>query len=207
MKLDDARNKRIIERVVETQNVLVPFDYYTGIEVNEQLWAIMSSNGGYKQLISFFNEYTKNAEISVAITEESLSQGVPIVQAFSLAWGESRFKPKAFRRNYYKGKLTSTDRGVMMLNDAHRKNWSEAEFFNIKKNVKEGITYFRQSLDEYEGKFCLAIAGYNAGIYSIPDGIGFLTLNHINNIIEFERGLEVNINYFINKWKVENSGE
>lgn len=207
MKLDDTKNRKIIERVVESQEVLVDFEYSTGMDINEKLWAIISSNGGYKQVVSFFNKYTNNAEVSVALLEESLEQGIPITQAFSLAWGESRFKPKAIKRNYYKGKLLSTDRGVMMLNDAHRKNWKESDFFNIRKNVKEGLNYFKQSLNEYGGHFVLAISGYNAGIYSIPEGIGFLTLQHVSNIIEFERELEIDINFFLNRWKVDNSGK
>jgi hypothetical protein len=207
MRLDAVQNGRIIERVVETEQVLENFEYSSGIELNERLWAIMNSNGGYKKVIDFFNKYTDNAEVSIAIMEESLNQNVPVTQVFGLAWGESRFKSRAIRRNYYKGKLTSTDRGIMGLNDAHRKEWKEADFWNIKKNVKEGTNYFKASLREYGGHFALAIAGYNAGIYSIPNGIGFITLQHVNNIIEFERNLETDLNFFVNRWRVDNSAK
>lgn len=200
MKLDSEKNKKLIERVVETQEVTEYFEYLQGMALNEKLWTIISSDG-YKQVVTFFNKYTKNAEISVALTEESMNQGVPITQAFGMAWGESRFNPRGIKRNYVNGKLVSTDRGVMGLNDAHRKNWTEADFFNIRKNVKEGVAYLKQSLDEYGGHYILGVSGYNAGIYTIPDGIQFLTLKYASDVDEFERGLEIDLNYFVNRWK------
>jgi hypothetical protein len=194
---DDRNSISIIEYVK------YKFEYSRGIEINKKLKYIIDS-GGYKDIIKFFNTFTKNSEVSSALLEESLSKTVPVTWAFSVAWGESSFNPKAIKRNYdKKGKLLSTDRGVMGLSDGHRKDWTIEDFYNIRKNVKEGLSYFKQSIDEHDNHFVFSVAGYNAGIYSIVYGIGYNTLKYITNVTEFEADIEVSVNFFLNDWKAK----
>lgn len=83
--------------------------YYTRLEINEII-----QNKGIKKFISFFDEYTNDTQITTIILSEALKQDVPIMLAFALAWGESKFNPTAKSGLNTNG---SRDWGLFQLND------------------------------------------------------------------------------------------
>jgi hypothetical protein len=200
---NNGESRVIVEKVVEESIIEVPseFSYYRGLELNEEVIKIAES-GGTNKLWDFFTIFTENREITQVIFEESLALEVPIVSAFALAWGESRYKPQRINRNINSRKVViSTDWGLYQLNDAHRK-WTKEDFFNIRKNTHEGLSFFKHVLETFNGELVLSYGGYNKGINGLKSGdIPFITIVHANNIIEYEREMEIKLNYFINRWK------
>jgi len=199
-ELSKAQNSiRVIERVIEVIEVPSKFVYYSSTELNEEVQK-MIEGGGMLELLDFFTYYTNNIHVSTTILEESLDQQIPITLAFSLAWGESRFRTQLVNRNGGH----SSDWGLFQLNDGHR-NWTREEYFDIRKNTKEGLNYFSYSLYTFDSDLALSIAGYNKGVENVKNGslISYRTLVHINNIIEYDRVLEVSLNRFINRWNNE----
>jgi soluble lytic murein transglycosylase-like protein len=192
-----AEPVKIIEKQVEIVEIPSKIEYYTSTELNEEVIRIIEG-GGTQQIVDFFTLYTRDNKITIAIIEEAIRQKVPITAAFALAWGESRFKPKLVNRNGGH----SSDWGLFQLNDSYR-NWTKDEFFDVEKNTKEGLSYFSKCLVAFDYDLILSIAGYNKGLESIQKKrhVVYITLVHINNIIEFDRMLEVELNLFINRWK------
>ena len=202
----EKSRKRLVERIVEEKIVEVqePFVYYTGLELNEEVIKI-AEGGGTQKLFDFFNTFTENPKVTEVIFEESLLIEVPIVSAFALAWGESRYKTQKVNKNVsLKGVVLSRDWGLYQLNDAHRKNWTKEDFLNIRKNAHEGLSFFKHVLKAFNGELVLAYGGYNKGINGLRSGdIPYLTIAHANNIIAYERDMEIKLNYFVNRWKNE----
>jgi hypothetical protein len=182
------------------------FQFFHGSQLNDELWEMIKI-GQYDRIIKFFDGYTNNKLVSEAILNETLKQGVVVTQGFSLCWGESNYMPKAYHENIEKGAVVSIDRGLFQLNNANRRKWSVDDFYDIKKNTHEGIATLKDDLLAYDDAQILGIAGFNAGKLNIVDGIRFLTLNHISHIVEYERDMEIDLNYFINdfinNWKME----
>lgn len=192
VELGKARDK---PPVIEIVTVEIPsaFVFYTGVELNEEVQRI-AEGGGTQSILDFFDFYTDDRQVSSIIFEQSLNQKVPITAAFALAWGESRYRTDVINRN---GGNTS-DWGLYQINDGYR-NWTREDFLDPVKNAEEGLSYFSYSLDTFNGNLPLAIAGYNKGVENIKGGSGIphTTLAHINNIIEYDRMLEIKLNEFI----------
>lgn len=200
VKLDNERNTtHTIERVIEVIETTHEFEFYTGLDLNEEVREIVEG-GGTHDVLNFFTSYTNNINVSAVILEESLNQSVPVTAAFALAWGESRFRTNVVNRN---GGNTS-DWGLFQLNDGHR-SWTREEFFDPEKNAEEGIRYFAYSLSVFNNDVPASIAGYNKGVENVKGGadIPNNTLFHINNIIEYDRALEIALNRFVQRWNNE----
>jgi len=164
--------------------------YYTRLEINEII-----QNKGIKKFISFFDEYTNDTQITTIILSEALKQDVPIMLAFALAWGESKFNPTAKSGLNTNG---SRDWGLFQLNDKIYK-WSKADFFNINKNTATGIKHLAECISKTENAY-LGLASYNAGIYRIKTGsIPQSTNNHITEILEYEDKLNKAFNDFLKR--------
>jgi len=85
-------------------------------------------------VIDFFTSMTKSRVIAVAILENSVKQEVSASLAFAIAFGESRFNPKAFNQN-----PGSVDRGLFQLNSLTFPHLSDEEAYNPSLNAKEAI--------------------------------------------------------------------
>lgn len=172
--------------------------YYSGIELNNEV-GVMISNGGSDKIVEFFTERTNSTEIASIILHEAMAKEVPITAAYSLAWGESRFHPNRTNDNG-----VSKDWGLFQINDGYR-DWSREDFLNINKNTKEGLDYFSYSLKTFDGDLVMAIAGYNKGVENVKRGdiVQHTTLVHINNITEYDRQLEADLNILVNRWNNE----
>ncbi len=173
--------------------------YYSGTELNSEVKKIIDS-GGSQEIINFFTERTSSQRITSVILNESLRQEVPITAAYSLAWGESRFRENLTNNNGGR----STDWGLFQINDSYR-DWTHDEFLDARLNTEEGLKYFSYALNVFEGDIVMAIAGYNKGVENVKNGdlITNLTLVHINNITEYNRRLEADLNLLINRWNNE----
>lgn len=196
VEISILKNQAPIIRFVER----IQIEYYSGLDLNKEVQQLIEG-GGMQQVLDFFNSYTGNNQITTAILNEALSQEVPIVTAFSLAWGESRYNSQSVNNNGSR----STDWGLFQLNDSYRQDWSRADFFNVDKNTKEGLSYFSYSMRVFSTNIVLSIAGYNKGVENIKDRstIPYSTLAHINNIIEYERDLERELNVLVSEIKNE----
>ncbi len=158
-------------------------------------YSIESYKNGYS-FIDFYSQYTGDQEIARVILEESLELDVPVHVAFSLAWKESRFDHRAVSPPNRGG---TRDWGLFQLNDGGRKNWTENDFFDIRKNTYSGLYYLRHCISEM-GNLRLGLAAYNAGIYGVRNrGIPESTKHYIDSILEFESGLDDDFNHWINE--------
>lgn len=162
--------------------------YYTRLEINEII-----QNKGIKRFIAFFDDYTNNTQITSAILSEALKQNIPVMLAFALAWGESKFNPTAKSELNTNG---SRDWGLFQLNDKIYK-WDRTDFFDINKNATIGIKHLAECISKTENAY-LGLASYNAGIYRVKNGsIPQSTDNHIIEILEYEDKLNKAFNNFL----------
>ena len=198
VQLNEHWNKRDIVKIEE------PFVYFTGLDLNSELTKIAEA-GGESKVFEFFNTFTENPEVTEVIFEEAILLEVPITSAFALAWGESGYKTQRVNKNLgANGALLSRDWGLYQLNDGHRKKWTAEDFFNVRKNAHEGLSFFKYVLDNFNNEIVLSYAAFNKGVNGLKNGnIPYRTVAHANNIIAYEREMEIKLNYFINRWKHE----
>lgn len=138
-------------------------------------------------VIDFYTELTGNSEVSNAILRGAEANDIPLALAFALAWGESRFNPRAVNQN-----LITIDRGLFQLNSKTFPTLSPAEYFTPKINAEYGLAHFRWCLREGKNEI-VAIAIYNAGKGRVEKGgTPRTTLDHINNILDYRTKLEEN---------------
>ena len=136
-------------------------------------------------VIDFFTSITKSRVIAVAILENSVKQKVPASLSFAIAFGESRFDPKAFNQN-----PGSVDRGLFQLNSLSFPELSDEEVYNPSRNAKEGIAYIRHVLD-ISGNEVSALAMYNAGRTRVTrQGAPVVTLDYVAKILNYKKNIE-----------------
>jgi soluble lytic murein transglycosylase-like protein len=142
------------------------------------------------ELIVFYTKYTNSKTIAEVIYQYAIQYDVPVNVAFALAYGESRFDPKAYNKNVN----GSTDRGLFQLNDRHR-NWPIADYYDIEKNAKEGIGFLSYCLYLMKDNTVKALQAYNAGPTAALAGkIPETTKKHIEEILQFEDILNQDFN-------------
>jgi hypothetical protein len=110
-----------------------------------------------QSVIDFFTRFTQDSTLTILILDESVKKNVPPALAFAVCQKESNFSAQAVNFN-----PSSIDRGLFQLNNTSFPALSEADFFNPKVNVAQGIGYLRFCLD-YTGDTALALAWYNCG--------------------------------------------
>ncbi len=137
------------------------------------------------QVINFYSALTGSRRIALAILRNADRQQIALPLAFSLAWVESTFNPKAVNRN-----SESVDRGLFQLNSRSFPDLTEREAFDPERNAELGLAYLRSCL-ENGGNDVVALAMYNAGRSRvIYRGTPRMTLDHIAKIIEYRQALE-----------------
>ena len=136
-------------------------------------------------LIDFYAGVAGSREIAEMILHYSEAHGVSASLAFSLAYAESSFLPRAVNRN-----TGSIDRGLFQLNSRSFPDMTEAEFFDPEINIDTGIGYLRYCLDVGRNSVT-ALAMYNAGRTRVTErGAPRVTLDYIAKILTFQQDLE-----------------
>ena len=137
-----------------------------------------------ERVVSFFTAEARNPDIAWAILTEADAKDIPVALAFSLAWAESRYQPRALNRN-----SSSVDRGLFQLNSETFPFLEVEEFYDPLINAKYGLSHLRFCLDE-GGNEIVGLAMYNAGTQGVKRGTPLTTLQYVAAIIEYRADLE-----------------
>lgn len=169
-------------------------DYVVRAQINNHIIENITN----REIVEFYNQFTRSSVISEAIIVRALDQDVPINLAFAVAYVESRYNPRAYNNNGGR----SADWGLFQLNDSYRAHWSIDEFYDIHRNAEEGIGYLSYCLDVSRGDVRMAIAAYNAGPDVIYSGdIPSRTIRHIEEILQYEDYLTMEFNREFLEWE------
>ncbi len=132
---------------------------------------------------NFYTRVTESREIATAILTAADANNIPTSLAFSLAWGESSFRIKAFNRN-----TGSVDRGLFQLNSKTFPKLEEEQFYNPQINAQHGLAHLNYCLGVGKNKV-VALAMYNAGVNRVRRGTPYSTLHHVARILDYEQHL------------------
>ena len=134
----------------------------------------------------FYTNVTGDMDVALAILREADKNNIPLSLAFSLAYTESRYKPRALNKNTN----ASIDRGVFQLNNKSFPALVEADFYDPYVSAKYGLSHLRFCLDT-AGNEVSALAMYNAGTNRVRNnGTPQTTLNYISKIQTYRQGLD-----------------
>ncbi len=134
----------------------------------------------------FYTNVTGDMDVTLAILQEADKNNIPLSLAFSLAYTESRYKPRAINKNTN----ASIDRGVFQLNNKSFPALVEADFYDPYISAKYGLAHLRFCLDT-AGNEVSALAMYNAGTNRVRNnGTPQMTLNYISKIQTYRQGLD-----------------
>ena len=134
----------------------------------------------------FYTNVTGDMDVALAILREADKNNIPLSLAFSLAYTESRYKPRALKKNTN----ASIDRGVFQLNNKSFPALVEADFYDPYVSAKYGLSHLRFCLDT-AGNEVSALAMYNAGTNRVRNnGTPQTTLNYISKIQTYRQGLD-----------------
>lgn len=146
------------------------------------------------EVLDFYNSVTGDAEVTNAIIKNAAQYKIPLNLAFALAYGESDFNRWAVNKN-----SVSIDRGLFQLNSATFPQLSESQCFNPEINAEYALRHFRWCLDQ-GGNEVVGIAIYNAGRGRVEfGGTPRITLDHINNILNYKIELDRQLIEWVNK--------
>jgi hypothetical protein len=133
----------------------------------------------------FFTELAGSERVARPILHYADQYDVSFFLAFSVAFIESEFNPRAINRNPY-----SVDRGVFQLNSNSFPGLGEKEFFDPVTNAKYGISHLKLCLEEGKNPI-VAVAIYNAGKRRVTQiGTPVVTLEYIGKYVDYRRKLE-----------------
>ena len=137
------------------------------------------------RVTDFFVDQTGREEIALPILYYAEKLDIPLLLAFSLVWGESRFVPTAVNFN-----ATSVDRGLFQLNSLTFRNLTEDDFFNPEVNAFHGLRYLEFCLEQGTDQ-AQALAIYNAGLGRVKRGLTpASTLRYTDQILAYQSRLE-----------------
>lgn len=132
------------------------------------------------KVLDFYSKVTGSTAIAGLIIEYSSAEDIPLPLAFSLAWAESGFNPRAVNEN-----RSSVDRGLFQLNSRSFPKMTEAEFFNPRKNTAAGLKYLKYCLN-VGGNEVAGLAMYNAGRTRVTEsGAPKMTLDYVSKILKY----------------------
>lgn len=155
---EKSEENNIIQQIYKPETTEINQIFYKREDVNSII-----EEATLLHFRSLYNKETNSIYIASTIAEEALSQDVPINLAFAIAKVESNFRPHAINYNSH-----SIDYGLFQLNDSYR-DWSREDFFDIRKNTREGISYLGDMLKLFDGDVLKAVAAYNCGPQRVLD--------------------------------------
>lgn len=140
-----------------------------------------------EHVFDYFLALTGNEDIAQAILTYTGQTDVPLFLAFSLAWVESRFDPKAESKN-----RITVDRGLFQLNSRSFPHLTRHECFDPYINAKHGIHYLDACIED-GGNVIAGLAMYNAGKNRVENGgTPRRTLDYISHILEYRDRIQDN---------------
>ena len=125
--------------------------------VNDHITNFYANEDTREITLDFFARLTQSREIAAIILETAIKYSITPALAFSLAYEESRFNPRAVNQN-----ADSIDRGLFQLNSKAFENLTIDQFYNPKINAEYAMKHLRYCLDISSSEFT-ALAMYNAG--------------------------------------------
>lgn len=136
-------------------------------------------------IISYFDQLTGSPRITDIILRNADKNDIPVSLAFSLAFAESSYNPKAFNNN-----STSIDRGLFQLNSKSFPDLTEIDFFDPEINARYGLSYLRKCIDR-GGNEIVGLAMYNAGSGRVTgSGTPKMTLDYIAKIMDYREDID-----------------
>ncbi len=158
----------------------------TFIDFKDNEWYTNINDEHKQKIMNVINLETRSKLVTDTIIKYAIDLDIPITLAISLAKNESNFKIKLRNRN----RNRSYDYGLFQLNSEYRSNWTIRDYFDVDKNTKEGLTYFREMLDKNDTTE-LALASYNAGPTRVRrKDIPYSTFNYVGKIKNWKDYLE-----------------
>ena len=147
-------------------------------------------------VVWFYNQITKNEDVTLAILTSAEANNIPLSLAFALAYTESRYKVTAVNSNSNK----SIDRGLFQLNNRSFPSLSEQDFFDPYISAKYGMSHLRFCLDT-AGNEVSALAMYNAGTNRVRKGeTPQVTLNYVSKIMNYKNGVDDLFDFQSENW-------
>jgi soluble lytic murein transglycosylase-like protein len=154
-------------------------------EGTEPALALYRSEISRSDVLWFYNHITGNESITKTILENANKNNISPALAFSLAWEESRYQPRAVNKN-----SSSVDRGLFQLNNKAFPSLVEKDFFNPETNAHYGLSHLSYCID-LSGNEVAALAMYNAGTTKVrADKTPKATLDYVSRILGYEQGLD-----------------
>ncbi|MCK5197912.1 MAG: transglycosylase SLT domain-containing protein [Spirochaetales bacterium] len=136
-------------------------------------------------IVSYFDQLTSSPQITDIILRHADRNNIPVSLAFSLAFAESSYNPKAVNNN-----STSIDRGLFQLNSKSFPDLTETDFFDPEINARYGLSYLRKCIDR-GGNEIVGLAMYNAGSGRVTgSGTPKMTLDYIAKIIDYREDID-----------------
>lgn len=180
-----------VENTIETdilgnfQESIEGFGVHTKKSFDDGL--ILYREQNYRPIVEwFYTQITGDVEIAKAILHAADFYNVPISLAFSLAFVESSFNPRAVNRNSNE----TIDRGLFQLNSNTFPSVSEKDFFVPSVSAEKGLSHLRFCLDT-AGNTVSALAMYNAGTTRVRSNkTPQTTLNYVGKIMAYQKTLD-----------------
>jgi len=145
-----------------------------------------------KSVTDFFVEHAGGEEIALPILYYAEKFDIPLLLAFSLAWGESRYIPTAVNSNG-----NSVDRGLFQLNSLTFRHLSEDDFFNPEVNAFYGLRFLEFCMEQ-GSDFAQALSIYNAGLTRVMRGrTPATTIRYVDKILVYEAELHADFTSYI----------
>ena len=180
-----ARDLRLSARAGKPDadmDIFSEFPAFEGLDKGLILYRNEDTKGHVEE---FYTAVTGSSEIALAVLQFAEKFDIGLSLAFSLAWAESRYNPKAVNYN-----SSSVDKGLFQLNSNSFPHLSDNELFNPWANSQHGLKYLRSCLD-LGGNEIVGLAMYNAGRNRVAkQGAPLMTLDYIASILDYQRSLE-----------------
>ncbi|MCR4941095.1 MAG: transglycosylase SLT domain-containing protein [Treponemataceae bacterium] len=197
---ETTESKTIISEIYQKQQAMpVSFSFMTesiSTKLEEKIAGSTSTNdpglafyrdiSNRNSVIQFYTQITGSSTITDAILTYASKNDIPLSLAFSLAWGESRYKPNAINTN----SNTSIDRGLFQLNSSSFPKIAEKDFYDPYVSARYGLAHLSFCI-QTAGNEVAGLAMYNAGTVKVKkDGTPRHTLNYINGILNYRNMLD-----------------
>ena len=172
-----------IEKIIEWREFAIKFRFsqeeFSKLTkfINDHITIFYNNEETRELTIDFFANLTQSREIAAIILETAIQYDITPALAFSLAYEESRFNPRAVNQN-----SDSIDRGLFQLNSKAFEKLTIDQFYNPKLNTEYAMKHLRYCIDTSNNEFT-ALAMYNAGPSRVKKGgTPEKTLNYIYRI-------------------------